>query len=148
MELMVVLVLLAIMAAIALPNFTSLIRDNRLQAKADELHDLLQYARGEAVTNRIPVQLTIDSTAWLVRAGDSERSMQHTAQGVQAKSSATGTSILYRPNGTANPAKFTICRESDPASGFLIEIRASGVTHLYPRGKQNTTGTSLTSCTP
>lgn len=147
-ELMVIVVLLAIIAAIAIPNFTMLIRNNQLQAKADELHDLLQYARGEAVTNRDTAELTINTGDWLLSVGDSERIIQSNATQAQVRTNLTGTSQIYHPNGTASAARFTICRDNDATSGYLIEVKASGITHLYPRGKQNSSGSNLTSCTP
>lgn len=147
-ELMVIIAILAIIAAIALPNFTTLIRNNQLQAKADELHDFLQYARGEAVTNRDAAELTINDSDWLLKVGDSKRIIQSNATQAQISTNITGTSQVYYANGTARAVRFTVCRDNDATSGYLIEVKTSGITHLYPRGKQNASGSNLTSCTP
>lgn len=147
-ELMVIVAILAITAMVAVPSYTSLIRNNQLQAKADELHDFLQYARGEAASRRRPATLTVSANDWLLQVGTSERTIAHANPNATLRTSLTGASTLYRANGTSPPARFTVCRDNDPSTGFLIEIMASGVTYLYPRGKQNTSGTALSSCTP
>ena len=62
-ELMVVLAILAIVATIAVPNFTALIRDNRTEAQAETLNSLFQYARSEAVIRKIDTVVLIDTAA-------------------------------------------------------------------------------------
>lgn len=49
-EMLVVVALLGIFLAIAAPSFAGLIRSNKVQAAADELVTVLQYARSEAIT--------------------------------------------------------------------------------------------------
>ena len=54
-ELMITIALLGVVATIAVPNFVQFIRNNQVQAKADELKTFLQYARGQACTLVTPV---------------------------------------------------------------------------------------------
>lgn len=71
-ELMVVLSIAAILAALALPSFRSLIQNNRLTTQANELAGTLNFARGEAVKRggRVTVCVSTDQatctlgTAW------------------------------------------------------------------------------------
>lgn len=64
-EMLVVVALLGIFLAIAAPSFAGLIRSNKVQAAADELVTVLQYARSEAITRGVTVTLTADSaTTW------------------------------------------------------------------------------------
>lgn len=49
-ELMVVVVILGIFASIALPSFGYMIHKSSVTAASNELYDLLQYSRAEAVT--------------------------------------------------------------------------------------------------
>lgn len=51
-ELMVTVAIIAIIAAIAAPSFTNLIRSNRVTSAGNELVALLQIARSEAISNR------------------------------------------------------------------------------------------------
>lgn len=55
-ELLIVLILIGIFAAIAMPNLQQLIASNRVQSATDELTSQLQYARSEAVVrNRLVI---------------------------------------------------------------------------------------------
>jgi len=51
-EMMVTIVVLAVLAAIALPNFRSLMRRNAVSTQVNSLLADLQYARSEAITTR------------------------------------------------------------------------------------------------
>ena len=51
-ELMITVAVLAVIAAIAMPSFTNLVRSNRLTASANEMVALLQTARTAAISNR------------------------------------------------------------------------------------------------
>lgn len=150
MELMVVIALLGITAAIAVPNFTNLIRNNQVQGKADELSSLLQYARSEAVATRRSVTVTAKPAEkkWVVERGSVElRSLDYNSAQVDLK--PTNNSWTFNANGTSSRhIKVGICRGSDTANGYLLEVMRSGATTLYPRGKQTLSGTNLASCTP
>ena len=150
-ELMITLALLGIFAAIAVPSFNSLIRSNQVQSKAEELAIFLQHARGQAVLNRQTYEVQIKSNGpWeIVKAGsdDAERILEHNPDHAEILSSPlSDDKLVYRANGTATTAKFTVCRESDPATGYLLEVQASGGLVLYPRGRKD--GAALDSCTP
>lgn len=161
-EMMIVLVLLGIVATIAAPNFNSLIRNNQLQSKAAELGAFLQYARGQAVVKRIAYEVKIcnNDNQWVIRkvdasngnnciSGEIERVLEHIP--TQAKILNTVLSdnrLVFRPNGTATAARFTVCRDSNPASGYLLEVKISGNISLYPRGEKDSSGTAMTTCTP
>ena len=60
-ELMVVVALLSVLAFLAVPNLFSLIRDNQVQAQAEEMNAMLQYARSESVIRRRQVDVNIDT---------------------------------------------------------------------------------------
>jgi type IV fimbrial biogenesis protein FimU len=151
-ELMVVITLLAVTAAVAIPSFTSFVRNNRLQAQAAEVKTLLNYARGEAVVRRTPVTIKVNaSAAWDVSytLGGSQtviRSMAHDPE--KAALRVNTTQLVYQPNGTATAARITVCRNNTAAEGYLIEVKGSGSSVLYPKGTSNGSGTALASCTP
>ena len=54
-ELMVVIAIMAIMAAIALPNMSRWIASQRVQSKADQVVSLFQFARSEAIRLNLPI---------------------------------------------------------------------------------------------
>ncbi len=149
-ELMIVVVLLAIAATIAVPSFVNFIRVNQVQGKADELNNLLQYARSEAVSTRSSVQVQSDSgeSKWsVVIDGSVARMLEYNADQMEIKPS--GFTLTFNANGTAgNAVKIGVCRDADKANGYLLEVMRSGATFIYPRGKQDTKGTDLNSCSP
>jgi len=149
-ELMVVIALVAITAAIAVPNFATLIRNNQVQGKANELSSLLQYARTEAVAKRktITVEAKPSDKKWIVTSDGTElRSLDYNP--AQADIKPSNNSLTFNARGTANRnLKIGICRDADKTNGYLLEVMHSGATYLYPRGKQDTSGTNLASCTP
>jgi len=155
-ELMVTLVLLGIVAAIALPNFMDFIRKNQIQAKAEETYRFLQYARGEAVANRVKVEVRVANGQWSVWSRAEDRSTLErtrlldydTAQAQLRASTLTNNRMVFNPNGSATAANITICRGTDATNGYRLQVRPSGATSLYGRGKSDISGTALSSCTP
>lgn len=134
-ELMITVALLAIVATIAVPNFTQFIRNNQVQAKAEELMVFLQYARGEAVTQRRSYQVNVGSE-WQVQpasGGAVVRTLQFNTQQAQARSSIN--TITFLPSGIATAtAQVTVCREADADNGYFIEIQRSGLIRMQARG--------------
>lgn len=147
-ELMITLALLAIVATIAVPNFMQFIRNNQVQAKADELKTFLQYARGQAVTTRKSYQVTAGAE-WEVKpvGGSTERKLALNTAQAQVRTNPATFIMTFRPNGIAsNAAKMTVCNGNDFANGYLVEIKASGVIKMYMRGYKDDTS-KLTDCT-
>lgn len=152
-ELLVVLGLLAIVASIAVPGFTSFIQNNQVQARAQELEAFLQYARSQAVNQRMTYEVTISGNSdWEVkrRGGSVERTLSpNPAQAAFTVFDAAGNSvsdIQYRANGTANkPVSLTVCRGGQASNGYLISVQPSGATRLHARGRASD-GSALQSC--
>lgn len=154
-ELMVVVALLAITATIAVPSFINFIRNNETQSKAEETFRLLQFARGEAVTKRVRVEVRTAAAEWSVwmknpSSGNYEkvRAMDFDATKTALRTtSLTSNKIVYNPNGTATPATITVCYQTEAANGYLLQVQPSGFNQLHPRGARNAAGATLTSCT-
>lgn len=150
-ELMITIALLAIVATIAVPNFVQFIRNNQVQAKADELGTFLQYARAQAVSKR--ESYTVNLSSWQIyptsNSSEVERELEINTTQASIRHSLSGSPavIIFTGQGMANPtAKLTVCRDTDVANGYLLEIRPSGLIKRYQRGKKDDTS-SLTSCT-
>ena len=152
-ELMITLVLLAIVATIAVPNFVQFIRNNQVQAKADELKTFLQYARGQAVMTRKTYEVDTTAAAWEVKpqGGTVERKLEFNAAQAKARTNPSSLKLTFAPNGmTTSIAKITVCRDTDFAHGYLLEVQASGVIKMYASGYKDDKNppTKLTSCNP
>lgn len=145
-ELSVVLALVAIFATIAVPSFVNTIRDNQLQAQAEEFNALLQYARSESVIRRRAVNVAINDGVLDVRAGgQSLRTITVGSNVIDVDVSST--LITFRPNGTSSTGVFTaaFCRDNKPELGYVVSVLGSGRVTLHPRGR-NENGTALGSC--
>lgn len=147
-ELMVTVILVAILATIAIPTFTDLIRDNRVQAQAEELNSLLQYARSEAVIRRRSVNVAVnmnDGLANVISGGEIIRTSPLNTANVDIDVSTPVVS--FRPNGTSSTIAFraTVCPAGMADKGYVISVLGSGRVSLHPRGKDSD-GTALGSC--
>ena len=149
-ELMITIALLGIVATIAVPNFVQFIRNNQVQAKADELKTFLQYARGQAVTTRKTYEVDTTTTAWELKpqGGAVERKLEFNTAQAKPLTNPSSLTLTFTPKGmTTSSAKITLCRDTDFANGYLLEVQASGVIKMYARGYKDDSA-KLTTCTP
>ncbi len=142
-ELMITLAIAGILAMIAVPNFSSTVKNNRLTTQANDLVSSLNYARSEAIRRgaNITVSSTSTSTAWQTgwTVADS------TPTTIRVKDTFTGTSTL---TGSANTLTFlstgfldglaaityTLCDDRTAETGRTISISLTG----RPRVSDNT----------
>ena len=146
-ELMIIVTLLGIFAAFAIPSFTQFINNNRTQSANNEVLALLQYARSTAVAQRTTISVCPDDDVWEVKAkdctGDSLRSVNINA-GMSIAASAEALS--FRHNGSAStPATIRTCYKGDASNGYTINVAGAGSIRTYPRGMENGAD-SMASC--
>ncbi|MBA1261399.1 GspH/FimT family pseudopilin [Stutzerimonas stutzeri] len=150
-ELLIVLALLAIAAGIAMPNFARLVANNQIEAQAQTLNSLLQFARSQAVVRRTSIALSNDANDWHVtNAVDDTLLRQETFNPEHATIATDLTppiAIAFTANGSAEAARFVVCRDDNPAFAYLITVQPSGNTRLMPRGKDEN-GNDLQDCEP
>ena len=141
-ELMVIVALVAITATIAVPSFTNFIKKNELQAAANDVTRLLQYARNEAVNTRSPVAVNKDSSKheWVVSVGSGERRvvlrvLSYNPAKIDFSTDLSSNQLTFNPYGAANKtSKISICREKDNETGYLLEVKRSGRIQLSTQG--------------
>lgn len=147
-ELMLVVTLVAIFAAIALPSFTTTITNSRLQSSNNELASLVQYARSTAVQNNQVTALCLNAGVWSVHKDCSDSNILRSftpASGVTV--SASVTNLTFHSNGTASStASLISCYGGAASKGYKLELLASGYLRVNSQGKDN--GNALSSCTP
>ncbi|WGL18197.1 GspH/FimT family pseudopilin [Microbulbifer bruguierae] len=152
-ELMVVITVLAIVMAIGIPSFNTLIKNNRLTAAVNDLAGGLSYARAEAVRRGRSVR--VDSLSgglseglrvWFDADGDNGFDDDGTEElrlvnfsgssGVTAAGNVDGTastslSLSYSPRGSVsgggNQFKLTLCDDRAGNYGKELNVLASGV---------------------
>jgi type IV fimbrial biogenesis protein FimU len=108
-EMMTVVAILGIFAAIALPGFGFMIHRMSVKSAADEFYSLMQYARAEAVTRgtTVNVSATVNTTNIVVAlgaGGTGTQLRQVGGNGLQAgvAISAVINSVNFSPTGTAS----------------------------------------------
>ncbi|MGU2202605.1 GspH/FimT family pseudopilin [Pseudomonas aeruginosa] len=149
-ELLIIVVLLAIMASFAIPNFKQLTERNELQSAAEELNAMLQYARSEAVSQRraISIQALKDkdwgkglsigvlasgSIAAPLRKHDGFR-----AATLTAKEKSAVEHLTFTANGTLVPPTertLAICQNGKTDGGRVLSISQAGRIQLEPSSK-------------
>lgn len=146
-ELMITIALLAIVIGIAVPNFAGLIRNNQLEAQTQSLNSLLQFARGEAVVRRTPVDVTNNNNVWTVSLGG-QPIREETFNTAQATITTAPSPVILRyfANGSASELNILLCRDEKPETAYQITVQPSGHTRINPRGKDEA-NVALTDCT-
>lgn len=138
-ELLVTVTILAIFAAIAVPNFTQFINNNRTQSLNNEMLSLLQYARSSAVQQRSSIKVCRENGGWTVRKGTCEEDEQRRLDlPANVDISSDQAELTFRYNGTATAATLYTCRDNEFTNGFTIAIRSSGSVRSWGRGKTGT----------
>jgi type II secretion system protein H len=127
-ELMVVVVMLGIFAAIAVPSFSTMIEKNRVEGSASELYRLLLSARSDAVTKRSPAIVAYTSPdAWNIQQ------QGQTVRGYVFPSSLNHTqsvgSLTFSPDGTGSAAVMTVSSDRSNTL-YTVTVRPSGSIRL------------------
>lgn len=147
-ELMVTLAVLAIILGIAIPSFSSMIRDNRIGSLSLELQGAIQLARSEAVKRRVNVIIcrrnaagnncengTDWASGWLVRqAGGDIIKVWDAASAITLTGPNAG--VTFRPNGmTTASGNFTVTAAGCTGTQTrTIAVSATGTTQLTKTG--------------
>ncbi len=117
-ELMVIVALVAILASVAVPNFTQFVRNNRVTTQADEIHRFLQYARGEAVVQRRNQQVKLSGESFSVSPADR---ILEVSKGLEVRfkkgnSTQNNLDFEFMANGSASDAvEVLVCHEDGEA---------------------------------
>lgn len=137
-ELMVAVAIVGIFAAIAVPNFASVLHRSSVNRAANELYDLLQYSRAEAVTRGNKVIITApgaSNSAWngavtvgVVGSATVLRNIGAAGLQTNVAIASTAGAITFSPTGTASAANcFRLSYTSDAniATQF-VAVQGSG----------------------
>lgn len=144
-ELMVVVVVLAILFAVAVPSFRNASLGSRLSASANDLLASVQLARSEAIKRNVAVTLCASADGatcagsggweqgWIVVAAGAVIQVQQALPADYLLRQAGGTAALsFQPIGIgATSAIFTVCRnDPDGSQERLLTVSASGAAYV------------------
>lgn len=120
-ELMVVVAVLGVLAAIALPSFQSLTQSQQVKAASFDLFSSLSLARSEAIKRNGNVTVTPNDTAdW--GAGWEIAATTGTMETIRSQAALNGVSI----SATGSPASVVYTRTGRAAAAALFQVDVSG----------------------
>lgn len=153
-ELIVVVAVLGIFAAIAAPSFAQFVKNNQTQSASNETASLLQLARATAVTNSQTVNVCIDEQVWRLKTSckDSDASAIRVVEPPKNVTlRASQSTITFNANGTVPETTITVCQDDDARNGYAIVINKTGQVKRYPRGERpdkDEDNIPMSNCTP
>ena len=135
-EVMIVLAVTAMIAAVAIPSFQSVITTNTLATQANDLVAALNYARSEAVKRRQSVALSANNgnnweDGWTITDADGTLLRNYDALRGNSTLTATTNTVQYLPSGFVNSAAsitFDLCINAGEP-GRQIELSPIGRPH-------------------
>ncbi len=136
-ELIVTLAIAAILMAVAAPNFSNMLQDNRITAHANQFIAALTYARSEAVKRSAAIDVVATNATGSDEWGGGWRVTVNGGADLKIFSALEGTSTLdsdrnfsafqYLPNGRASVTDtFTLCDGRSGEAGRRLTITTSG----------------------
>jgi len=159
-ELLIVLAIAAILAQIALPDFSDIIKNNRAATRINELQTSLTFARSEAIKRNTPVILCKSSdgetclnsgdawqSGWMVFADDNRNNTPDDGEVLTLHGNAeeqftltfTTTRVAFNGSGMATAGQnntFTLCDDRGEAYAKGVIIGASGRARLASDGDE------------
>ena len=137
-ELMFVLIVVSVLAAVSMPSFVNIVVAQRLRAAGTDLVSSLQLARSEAIKRNgdVTVRPAADSWTggWIVATAGGEAIDRRNALGNRVAVSRAPTAVVYRPNGRPDVAGGTRFQLADAESAPGVTPRCVIVdTAGYPR---------------
>jgi len=150
-EMMVVISILGILLAIAMPSFSEALLSSKLRSYANNLVASVHLARSEAIKRNAVVTLCASSNGtscsgdwkngWVILSAGAAVIQTQQAVDVNYKITGTNTTLSFQPTGVgATQDAITICRES-PTAGSQERVVTISAT-----GRPSVTKTSAGSC--
>ena len=174
-ELMIVLSILIILLAFAIPSFTASIVNNRLTTIANELVASLSYARSEAIRRGQHVAVRKTGTYWedgwqvfvdVDRATTATKNIFNAGTDVQISvvsplpetytlrgNNNFENFIRYQPDGTSNNfGSFAVCQNGNITGAKLVIVNVLGRVRIAPDADhdgipEKDNGAEITGCT-
>lgn len=134
LELMIVLTIAGILAAVGIPSYNNMVKNNCLTTTANTLVSHLQYARSEAVKLRQDVTLTPKSgsvnwsSGWTITDAASNTIKDMTPSScLSTVLTGSASTFMYKPSGFIdNSGSFSVCDDRTGEIGKQIVINTVG----------------------
>lgn len=135
-ELMLVVAVLGILAAMATPSFIHMIKDRQLRTAAEDVYNTFRYARAEAIRSSklISIQLN-NSSDWSdgfqVLNRDGETLRVHSAKSGIAVGETSGVyKLAFNGKGyvVKDPVELQFCNGREQSKSYQVNVFGSGFT--------------------
>lgn len=138
-ELMVTVAVLGIIAAIAVPSFTNLIRSNRLTSSANEMVAMLQVARSAAISNRATVDVcpsagstcaTAAGSRWIAvmtkktGGADAVTVLREASLPPAITVKTSASKVSFRPSGSSTVGTISLC-SAEMSGDNAVDVSAN-----------------------
>jgi type II secretion system protein H len=139
-ELMIVVIIAAILAAVAVPSFRSIIRSIAVRGAASELVAGMQYARSEALRNNRDVTFVLEQRKWQIFLDKNKNNTYDAGDDLLRENTYTDQiqalpnrwMLLFHPSGlmtiktpvTAFPAGICLETSNSPRITRLVRLPA------------------------
>ena len=129
MELLVVLAMVGILGAVAMPSFSLQIKQSRLTSSANQLHSVFKFARSEAAKREAKINLVASGNKWQVKFASETLSVYEASH---PSITVTGLKDLtISDNGSITTGDtFTITDSDSDTEDYYLCIYISGQSKL------------------
>jgi type IV fimbrial biogenesis protein FimT len=131
-EMMVVLSVIGLLAAVATPSFSSFINRDRLVTNANQLHGVYKFARSEAIKREQAVSLIADEEQWQVQSEiDGSQTTLNVFTVTHDSIEINFADVAISSSGELDKSyQFKVINNNDKENYFLLCILQSGQSWL------------------
>ncbi|WP_372761659.1 GspH/FimT family pseudopilin [Pseudoalteromonas sp.] len=131
-EMMVVLSVIGLLAAVATPSFSSFINRDRLVTNANQLHGVYKFARSEAIKREQAVSIIADEEQWQVQSEiDGSQTTLNVFTVTHDSIEINFADVAISSSGELDTSyQFKVINNNDKENYFLLCILQSGQSWL------------------
>lgn len=130
-EIVFVLAIMAVLAAIALPNWGTLLPTYHLNSAARQVQSELHRAKSRAVAENTRYDLVFSATGFVIKKNTNTCDSPSYASGTESRSLPEGVSIsssntlCFTPRGTSNGGTVSLCNNKGAGKNVVV-LSSSG----------------------